>query len=61
MNRREATMPQILAVVSVVVAGGLFVVGTGAYLYMRFVTARRKPQKELPAEQAPPGPPDPSS
>jgi uncharacterized integral membrane protein len=39
-------MPQILAVLSVVLAGGLFIVGVGVYLYVRFVVARRKPREE---------------
>jgi uncharacterized integral membrane protein len=39
-------MPQILAVLSVVLTGGLFIVGVGVYLYIRFVVGRRKPREE---------------
>jgi hypothetical protein len=45
MSKREGTMPQILAVLSVVATGGFLVVGVGAYLYIRFVAARRKPRE----------------
>lgn len=38
-------MVQILAVLSVVLTGGLLLVGIGVYLYIRFVAARKEPRE----------------
>jgi uncharacterized integral membrane protein len=46
MSPREGTMPQILAALAVVMTGGLFLVGVGVYLSIRFVVARRKHREE---------------